>query len=62
MKEVSIIGVDLAKQVFHWPSKSFNCMVRQPRVKVSATASPYAARLDGWLKRHGMKSSMPLRG
>jgi len=30
--------------------------------EVSATASPYAARLDGWLKRHGMRSSMPLCG
>ncbi len=29
---------------------------------VSATAWPYAARLDGWLKRHGMRSSMPLCG
>lgn len=29
---------------------------------VSATAWPYAARLDGWLKHHGMRSSMPLCG
>lgn len=29
---------------------------------VSATAWPYASRLDGWLKRHGMRSSMPLCG
>lgn len=29
---------------------------------VSATPRPYAARLDGCLKRHGMRSSMPLCG
>ena len=29
---------------------------------VSATLRPYAARLDGWLKRHGMRSSIPLCG
>ena len=31
-------------------------------VKVSATLRPYAARLDGWLKRHGMRSSIRLCG
>ena len=31
-------------------------------LSVSATAWPYASRLDGWLKRHGMRSSMPLCG
>jgi len=30
--------------------------------RVSATACPCAARLDGSLKRHGIKSSMPLCG
>ena len=29
---------------------------------VSATLRPYAARLDGWLNRHGMRSSIPLCG
>ena len=32
------------------------------RLRVSATAWPYAARLDGWLKRQGMRSSIPLCG
>ncbi|WP_236938210.1 hypothetical protein [Frigidibacter mobilis] len=31
-------------------------------VIVSATTLPYAARLDGCLYRHGMRSSMPLCG
>lgn len=37
-------------------------LYRLRNLVVSATLRPYAARLDGWLKRHGMRSSIPLCG
>ena len=41
------------------PERAARTARRAAPIKVSATAAPHAARLDGCLKHHGIRSSMP---